>query len=241
MNNVETPHKKPRCSYISKIGSRCHADPELGKRYCFFHDPDRKKKQAEARRQGGEARSQESETEIEIPLPPDLSAVPLRKASDVVELTLQAINQLRGGEIDLRTANAIGYLTSLLLRARKEDVQPVAELLAETINQLRSGEIDLGTAKAIGFLTSLLLRALKEAALEEQQASGETTSLGKKPRYTKPLNGHDLPQTILGASTPESCSPSVKEEKKVEPAQPDQASRSDRLEKAFQEMQGQEF
>src|SRR5260370_14620325 len=239
MKNPETPHKKPRCIYIRKIGSRCHADPEPGKRYCFFHDPDRKKKQAEARRQGEEARSRE--IEIEIPPPPDLSAVPLRKASDVVELTLQAINQLRCGEIDLRTANTIGYLTSLLLRARKEDVQPVAEPVADTINQLRSGEIDLGTAKAIGFLTSLLLRALKEAALEEQQASGETTSLSKNPRYTKPLNGHGLPQTIVGASTPKSCSPLVKAEKKAEPAQPDQAQQVDKLEKTFQEVLGREF
>src|SRR5260370_38716958 len=73
VKNPETPHKKPRCSYISKIGSRCHADPEPGKRNCFFHHPARKTKKAEARRQAGEARSQQTKTETTHPRPPDRS------------------------------------------------------------------------------------------------------------------------------------------------------------------------
>src|SRR5713226_1829131 len=175
MNNVETPNKNPRCQYISKIGSRCQADPQTGKAYCFFHDPDQKSKQAAARRQGGEARSRQ--TEPEITLPPNLSAIPLRKASDVFELLSQTVNHFRRGEMDMRAAKAIAYLASLLLRALKANTQPaVAELLADTINQFRSGQIELRAAKTIGHLASLMLSPLKQGALAEQATSaGEAT------------------------------------------------------------------
>src|SRR6266849_6773489 len=170
MNNVETPHKKPRCQYISKIGARCQADPQTGKAYCFFRAPEQKSKQAAARRQGGEARSRQ--TEPEITLPPNLPAIPLRKASDVFELLSQTVNHFRRGQMDMRAAKAIAYLASLLLRALKANTQPsVAELLADTINQFRSGQVELRAAKTIGHLASLMLSALKQAALEEQAAS----------------------------------------------------------------------
>src|SRR6266852_5855581 len=120
MNNVETPHKKPRCQYVSKIGARCQADPQTGKAYCFFHDPGQKSKQAAARRQGGEARSRQ--TEPEITLPPNLSAIRLQKAADVVELLSQTVNHFRRGEIELRAAKTIGHLASLMLSALKQAI-----------------------------------------------------------------------------------------------------------------------
>src|SRR5260370_20313569 len=142
MNNVETPSKKPRCQYISKIGSRCQADPKTGKAHCFFHDPDQKSKQAAARRQGGEARSRQ--TEPEITLPPNLPAIRLQKASDVFELLSQTVNHFRRGQMDMRAAKAIAYLASLLLRALKENTQPTAaKLLADTTTQFRCGPIAL--------------------------------------------------------------------------------------------------
>src|SRR5262249_18426482 len=141
--------KKPRCQHISKIGARCQADPQTGKAYCFFHDPDQKKKQAEARKQGGEARTRQ--TEPEITMPPNLPALDLLRASGVCELLAQTINHLRRGEMDHRAVRSIGYLASLLLRALKDDAHfAVAELVADTINQLRSGQIDLRSARTIG-------------------------------------------------------------------------------------------
>ena len=203
--------RNPRCSYISKIGARCHADPEPGKQYCFFHDPEQKKKPAPARQQAAEIHSQESE--IKTALPPGLPVIPLRKASDAASLMAETINQLRGGEMDLDAARAIGYLTNLLLRSRKQaPPQALVEPLAETINQFRRGEIDLRTAKTIGYLVSLMLRCLKEAALEEQLAPSETdrrTQSGPDQqiiRATKP--DHAAPNTVspeFAASVPESA------------------------------------
>src|SRR5260370_2456664 len=110
-------NKKHRCSYISKIGSRCQADPEPGKSYCFCDDAEEKKKQAAARQQNEEARSPETE----IALPPDPPVMPPQNVSYVTALMVETIDQLRGGEIDLPTAKAIGHLATILLRAQKED------------------------------------------------------------------------------------------------------------------------
>ncbi|HZR28617.1 MAG TPA: hypothetical protein VFA71_07540 [Terriglobales bacterium] len=170
MNNGEAPNKKPRCQHISKIGARCQADPQTGKDYCFFHDPDQKKKQSEARRQGGEARSRQMEPEIT--LLPNLPTICLQKTSDVYELLTRTVNHLRRDEIDLHAAKAIGYLSSLLLRALKSNTQPdMIEILADTINRFCHGQMDIRTAKAVGHLTSLMIGALKQIAVEEQAAS----------------------------------------------------------------------
>jgi len=169
MNNVEAPHKNPRCQFISKIGARCQADPQTGKAYCFFHDPDQKKKQAEARKQGGEARSRQ--TEPELTLPPDLPAVRLENAGNVYELLAVTVNHLRCGQMDVRVAQAIAYLASLVLRALKADQPIMANLLSDTINEVRNGQTDLRTAKTIGHLTAIMLTALKQEAQEGEGAS----------------------------------------------------------------------
>src|SRR5260370_30432363 len=209
-NTTMNSSRKPRCSYISKIGASCHAHPDPGKKYGFFHDPEQKKKPAPARQQAAEIHSQESE--IKTALPPGLPVIPLQKASDAASLMAETINQLRGGEMDLDAARAIGYLTNLLLRSRKEAaLQVAAEPLAETINQFRRGEIDLRTAKTIGYLVSLMLRCLNEAALEEQLDPSETdrrTQYGPAQqiiRATKP--DHAAPNTTspeLPPTVPES-------------------------------------
>lgn len=117
MKNAEVNAKNPRCQYISKIGSRCHADVQTGKSYCFFHDPGQKDKQAQARKQGGEARSHEID---KITMPPDLPVIPLVTPFDVARLLAETINQFRRKEIDLRAAKAISNMASLLLRSLKD-------------------------------------------------------------------------------------------------------------------------
>src|SRR5260370_11786101 len=202
MNNVETPNKKPRCQYISKIGSRCQADPKTGKAHCFFHDPDQKSKQAAARRQGGEARSRQ--TEPEITLPPNLPAIRLQKASDVFELLSQTVNHFRRGQMDMRAAKAIAYLASLLLRALKANTQPsIAELLADTINQFRPRQLELRAAKNIRHLASLMLGAIKQAALEEQAASpGEATRPAAAIRQAQAARPEAPRHDSIEATTP---------------------------------------
>ena len=177
---MESTNKKPRCHHISKIGSRCMADPQTGKNYCFFHDPEQKKKQAEARKQGGETRSRQAEPQIT--LPSNLPVMPLEKFSDVLDLLGQTVNHLISGEMDVPAARAIGYLAGLLQRALKADVQPIASRLADTINRFRRAEMDLRTAKTVGHLSALMLNALKQQA-QQQRADAIATM---EPANAKP-------------------------------------------------------
>jgi hypothetical protein len=121
MKNAEINTKSPRCQYISKIGSRCHADVQTGKPYCFFHDSGQKNKQAqvhkEARKEDGESLSHETD---KIATPPDLPVIPLLTAFDVAKLLAETINRFRRREIDLLAAKAISNMANLLLRSLKE-------------------------------------------------------------------------------------------------------------------------
>src|SRR5262249_16956794 len=133
--------------------------------------PELKKKQAEARKQGGEARSRQ--TAPELTLPPNLSDVCLHRAGDVYDLMNETLCHLQGRKMDVRAAQAIAYLASLVPRALKADLPFLAGLLSDTINQVRHGETDLRTGRTIGHLTSIMLTALKQEA--EEQAAAQPT------------------------------------------------------------------
>jgi hypothetical protein len=215
MTNPETSNKKPRrCQFISKIGSRCQADPQAGKAYCFFHDPEQKKKQAEAcagvpraRKQGGEERSRQ--TEPEMKLPPNLPIVRLQSAGEVFDLLAETVHHLQCSKMDVRVAQALAYLASLLLRALKVNRRVVAHLLSDTISQVRRGETDLRTAKTIGHLTAIMLTALKQegeeaASLMEVPRSAEPTNAVEATRVPS-LSGENIEAvtTLLAAAQPQ--------------------------------------
>jgi hypothetical protein len=132
-----------------------------------MHDPDQKKKQAEARKQGGEARSRQAAPEII--LPPNLPDVCLQKAGDVYDLMSETLLHLQSRKMDVRAVQAIAYLASLVLRAFKADLHFLAGLLSDTISQVRRGETDLRTGRTIGHITSIMLTALKQEAEEQAE------------------------------------------------------------------------
>jgi hypothetical protein len=200
MTNPEAPARKPRCQFISKNGSRCHADPQAGKDWCFFHDPEQKKKQAEARKQGGEARTRQ--TEPEIALPPNLSVLSLKNGNDIRMLMAETINDLRCGNMDLRAARTIGYLAGLHLRALKRNYSPVAMLMEETINQFRRREIDLPTAKTFGMLASVMLCAVKQEDQERKAAAIMETEAAVLPKTTRPAEATRAQAPRQGRITP---------------------------------------
>ncbi len=108
---------KPRCQHTSKNGSPCQADPQTGKPYCFFHDPEQQQKRATARKHGGKVRS--GATEKKTFMPPNLSAKSLETPSDVAALLEETINQFRRGEIDIDTAKAVGQMANVMLSLMK--------------------------------------------------------------------------------------------------------------------------
>jgi hypothetical protein len=78
-----------------------------------------------------------------VVLPTNLPIKPLRAVKDVAELLGETINQVRRGEIDLRTSNAIGYLSGILLCAIEKSSleERLTELEAAVKNQSHSRTI----------------------------------------------------------------------------------------------------
>jgi hypothetical protein len=113
-----------KCEFRKKNGERCGADAQTGKSLCVFHDPARACEGRRARRAGGITRSR-----LATVLPADSPDHPLGNTTDVSALLSDSINRLRRGQLDPRVANAIGYLTSVLLRSLEQG--PIEERLAK--------------------------------------------------------------------------------------------------------------
>lgn len=99
-----------KCVYVKEGGLDCNANSMTDSDYCYLHNPEipeESKKQAQAK--GGEARS----LTLEKPLP-DL---PLNTPNDAVTLVADTIKRVRAGELDIKTANCIGFLSDKLLKA----------------------------------------------------------------------------------------------------------------------------
>ena len=76
-----------------------------------------------------------------VTLPTDTPDVDVEDCADVVTLLGQTINQVRRGEIDPRVANAVGYLSNIVLAATAQrDLETrIAELESLVKNRSKSG------------------------------------------------------------------------------------------------------
>lgn len=112
-----------KCELRKRNGERCDADAQTGKSLCVFHDPAKASEGRRARRAGGITRSR-----LAV-LPAGTPDHPLANTTDVSSLLADSINRLRRGQLDPRVANAMGYLTSVLLRSLEQG--PIEERLAK--------------------------------------------------------------------------------------------------------------
>ncbi len=103
------------CHVRKKDGERCGADAQSGKDICVFHDPTRAADGRRARRAGGTTRSRTA-----VVLPQGTPDNPLCNTHEVVTLLAESINHLRRGQLDPRVANAVGYLSGILLKALEQ-------------------------------------------------------------------------------------------------------------------------
>ena len=99
---------REQCKAKTKAGGVCQA-PAVERGLCFFHA--HPEKLAELGRQGGKKNRHWN------PPDGDLSKIPLKSIGDVSGLLEETINRVRQGPFDLRAANAIGFLASILLKA----------------------------------------------------------------------------------------------------------------------------
>lgn len=118
---------KRQCEFTKDTGERCRARPLSDSKFCFFHDPNKSEEQKVARRKGGYARRSPT-------LPKNIPEFELKVAEDVVRLLSITINQVRRGEIDPRVANAVGYLSGIILKAKEQgDIEKRLKQIEEIV------------------------------------------------------------------------------------------------------------
>src|SRR5262249_9697649 len=124
------------CRARKKDGSACTV-PARPSGFCWVHDPDPELagRRARGRRQGGVTSSRAAV------LPPETPDVPLGTVHDVVGVLAQSVNQVRKGALAPGVANAVGYLSSVLLKALVDGD------LAEQMAELRREVEELKRAK----------------------------------------------------------------------------------------------
>jgi len=99
-----------KCKFIKPDGTQCNANAMSGLDYCYTHNPDiSNDEKREARQRGGQNRA----VAISEPLPP----LAIVEPNDAVLLIVDTINRVRAGELDIRVANCLGFLTDKLLKA----------------------------------------------------------------------------------------------------------------------------
>ena len=102
---------RSHCRHIKSSGHPCEANVQLGSEFCFFHDPSAATQRKAARRAGGRERTRK------LLLLPNTPPKELRTLTDVIGLLGETVDQVRRGELDLRVANCVGYLSGILLSA----------------------------------------------------------------------------------------------------------------------------
>ena len=125
-------HKKS-CTATKGDGTACGAAALPGRSFCFFHDPAKAAARRQAQSAGGQANKMAT-------LPADVPDVTVEDGADVVKLLGATINQVRRGEIDPRVANAVGYLSNIVLSAtgQRELESRLAELETLVKNRRQS-------------------------------------------------------------------------------------------------------
>jgi hypothetical protein len=99
-----------QCKFIKPDGTQCNAYAMSGADYCYTHNPDiSDDEKREAKQRGGQARA----LTIANPLP----ALQIKEPNDTVLLITDTIHRVRSGELDIKTANCIGFLSDKLLKA----------------------------------------------------------------------------------------------------------------------------
>ena len=118
-----------KCEFIKPDGTKCEAHAIKDSEFCYFHNPDiSDEEKREAQTRGGQARA----LTIANPLP----ALQINKPEDTIVLLTDTINRVRAGELDIRIANSLGFLSDKLLRAFEitqltEKVEVIEKLIIE--------------------------------------------------------------------------------------------------------------
>lgn len=100
------------CKFVNETGEPCEAFAIKGSEYCWFHDPVKLQERIEACKKGGKAGMRK--------VLPD-SNVKINSLKDIVRLLESTINDVRTGQIDVRIANSVAYLSQVLRQVMEQE------------------------------------------------------------------------------------------------------------------------
>lgn len=98
-----------KCSYILTNGQQCGAFAMDDSDFCLNHNPLAKDLKIAAVKKGG--LSPKKRRHINLP------AIPIHNKQDVIPFLISVINEVRTGKLDNKTANALGYVGGMLIKA----------------------------------------------------------------------------------------------------------------------------
>lgn len=98
-----------RCRATRRDGEPCGGFGIAGSDLCFAHHPDVANRRAEARRRGGASAHS-------VPTLPH-RRLRLKEPQDVLHLLRETAEAVRCGQLDVRIANCLAYLSQVSLRA----------------------------------------------------------------------------------------------------------------------------
>jgi len=118
-----------KCEFNKPDGTQCDAHAIKGSGFCFFHNPDiSDEEKREAQTRGGQARG----LTLATPLP----VMNIKKIPDVTLFLIDTINRVRAGEMDVRIANSLGFLSDKLMRALElSDLEERFNKLEQLVNE----------------------------------------------------------------------------------------------------------
>jgi hypothetical protein len=90
------------CEGIKEDGIKCQNPAITGSRFCFFHDPAKKRERREAQQRGGRANRA-------AVLPADAPDIPLNSVKDIAALNARIINLQLRGEMSPKEASSLIY------------------------------------------------------------------------------------------------------------------------------------
>jgi len=99
-----------KCEFIKSDGSQCHANAMSNSDYCYLHNPEIAEETKRLNQiKGGKNRA----VMLKEALPP----MKIQTPDDTVSLLADTIGRVRGGEMDIKVANCLGFLCGHLLKA----------------------------------------------------------------------------------------------------------------------------
>ena len=99
-----------KCQFIKPDDNECKANAMKESDFCYLHNPEIDEEEKHfSQSRGGKA----NKHILQVPLEPRQ----VKNPSDVVSLLEETINKVRSGELDLKIANCIGYLSGHITKA----------------------------------------------------------------------------------------------------------------------------